>query len=304
MQVAERNTIAIRPRVSEGFFSAGHSARPSRKTQNSRPTNSRHLPDAAHAGEFEALVAEPEAEVDAAVLQRAEPAGGGRADDDRRSAPRTARRRRASAASARGPRAAARCTGRWRATPWRSRRCRPACGSVRLTTYGRISRERQAEERLAFDRVVRGDGAHADLQQHQADDREEVLARGLHRRRRPRRRAAGRPRAAAARRSCSPRAVQPQHRGDAGEQQDDARPSTTSRPTSSSCCRPAARAASCWCRRGRSRRAGRSTAAHEVQKKNAVSASRSAFSRQRAFASSRTGRAAWRAPGRCRRAPS
>ena len=38
------------------------------------------LPDAAHAGELEALVAEPEAEVDAAVLQRAEPAGGGRAD--------------------------------------------------------------------------------------------------------------------------------------------------------------------------------------------------------------------------------
>ena len=39
MQLADRNTIAIRPRDSEGFISAGHSARPSRNTQNSRPTN-------------------------------------------------------------------------------------------------------------------------------------------------------------------------------------------------------------------------------------------------------------------------
>ena len=34
--------MAIRPRDSEGFISAGHSARPSRKAQNSRPTNSRY----------------------------------------------------------------------------------------------------------------------------------------------------------------------------------------------------------------------------------------------------------------------
>ena len=48
---------------------------------------------------------------------------------------------------------------------------------------GQHLRQRDAEERLALDRVVRGDGAHADLQQHQADDDEEVLARRLHRRR-------------------------------------------------------------------------------------------------------------------------
>ena len=37
---------------------------------------------------------------------------------------------------------------------------------VRLTAYGRTLRQRQAKERLPFDRVVRGDDAHADLQQH------------------------------------------------------------------------------------------------------------------------------------------
>ena len=48
------------------------------------------------------------------------------------------------------------------------------------------------------------------------------------------------------------------------------------------CCRPAARAASCWCRTGRSRRDGRCAAAQADQKKNAASAWRSALLRQRA----------------------
>jgi hypothetical protein len=41
MQVADRNTIATMPRVSDGFVNAGHSARPSSSSQKSRPTNSR-----------------------------------------------------------------------------------------------------------------------------------------------------------------------------------------------------------------------------------------------------------------------
>jgi hypothetical protein len=53
---------------------------------------------------------------------------------------------------------------------------------VRLIVYGSTA-PAGCRRRLTFHRVVRGDRAHADLQQHQADDDEEVLARGLHRRR-------------------------------------------------------------------------------------------------------------------------
>jgi len=68
---------------------------------------------------------------------------------------------------------------------------------------------------------VRGDGAHPDLQQHQADDGEEVLASRLHRRcglgaqKRVRSRQLGFFLVLVA-------TVQPQHRSDAGQQQNDA----------------------------------------------------------------------------------
>ena len=61
--------------------------RPQRAAEQRQPEQQadeqQHLPDAAHAREFEALVADPEAEIDALLLQRAEPAERGRADDDR-----------------------------------------------------------------------------------------------------------------------------------------------------------------------------------------------------------------------------
>jgi len=41
MHSAERKTMAIRPRDSEGVFSAGHKPRASSATQMSRPTKSR-----------------------------------------------------------------------------------------------------------------------------------------------------------------------------------------------------------------------------------------------------------------------
>ena len=54
---------------------------------------------------------------------------------------------------------------------------------VRLSEYGRIIGEREAVRVLAFDLVVRSDGAEQDLRQEQRDHEPEILGGRAHRRR-------------------------------------------------------------------------------------------------------------------------
>ena len=118
--------------------------------QNSRPTNSRICQTRPMLVNSRPWLPSQKLKSTPLVLQRAEPAGGGRADDDRRSAPRTARRRRASATSARGPTSSG-AMYRPVASQAVAIQNTPNCvWTVRLTTYGRISRERKAEERTGL----------------------------------------------------------------------------------------------------------------------------------------------------------
>eukprot|EP01022_Parablepharisma_sp_SALTPOND_P004174 TRINITY_DN1187_c0_g2_i1.p1 TRINITY_DN1187_c0_g2~~TRINITY_DN1187_c0_g2_i1.p1 ORF type:complete len:839 (+),score=292.08 TRINITY_DN1187_c0_g2_i1:14101-16617(+) len=160
---------------------------PERASQQEQPEQQadeeQDLPDTSHAGVFQALVADPEAEVGAGVFETTVPARGGGTHHDGNQGPEQHIHTELLEA-----RLAARQQGRDIQSRGQPGRGDPEDAHLRVdgTAHhiGQQLRQWNAEEALALDRIVGGDGPHADLQQEQADHGKEILARGLHGRRR------------------------------------------------------------------------------------------------------------------------
>ncbi len=140
------------------------------------------LPDTAHAGVLQALIADPEAVVVAQVLESAQPTGDRRPGDDQQQGVEQhidaqALKLRLAAGNRRRDVKAG---------------CQPGSGDPQhgelgmdRATDGKWQNfaKRNAEEARAFDGIVCGDDTHADLREDQRDDHVEVLPGGQHRRR-------------------------------------------------------------------------------------------------------------------------
>ncbi|ABA47752.1 hypothetical protein BURPS1710b_2803 [Burkholderia pseudomallei 1710b] len=203
--------------LQRGHQRAAHQEQPEQQADEEQD-----LPDAAHARVSEPLIADPEREVRAEMLERAEPAGDGRADDDEDQRPEQhvhaefLQLRLAAGQQRRDIEARREPGGR-----------DPEHSELRMDRAAHDPRhhvrERNAEEAVAFHRIVRGDRAHEDLREQQADHDVEVLLRRAHRRRRLHVEERVVRRHGERRIVLAVRGVIPDHRGDRAEQDDHAR---------------------------------------------------------------------------------
>ena len=211
------------------------------------------LPEAAEVEIFVALVAEPEVQrADAHVAVDRQPFAGERADDDDQQADEqevdaeALELRLASAEQRRDVEAGGEPRGR---DPQHRELGVPGAGDG----IGEIFRHRQAVEALALDRVMRGDDAEQHLGEEQGRDHEEIF-RGRPHRWRDRRAGEHVGRGEAfGRLDVAPPHVElarviPDQPADPAEQHEDRDERPQEDRSGRACCRPAARAASCWCR--------------------------------------------------------